>query len=86
LKINPNGRIPAIVDRSTTPPTRVFESGAILLYLVDKYDKEGKVSYSRENDPSNYYEQLCWLFFQAAGIGPMQGQASRIVFLKIILI
>jgi glutathione S-transferase len=78
LKINPNGRIPAIVDRSTNPPTPVFESGAIMLYLTDKYDPEGKASYSREKDPQKYYEMLQWLFFQNAGVGPMQGQANRI--------
>jgi hypothetical protein len=77
LKINPNGRIPALEDRSTTPATPLFESGAILLYLADNYDKEEKVSYSREKHPKEYYEQLCWLFFQNAGVGPMQGQANR---------
>jgi len=77
LKINPNGRIPAIEDRSTDPPTPVFESGAIMLYLTDKYDTDGKASYSRESHPKEYYETLCWLFFQTAGVGPMQGQANR---------
>ena len=77
MKINPNGRIPAIVDRSTTPATPVFESGAIMLYLADKYDKEEKASYSREKHPKEYYEQIQWLFFQMAGLGPMQGQANR---------
>jgi len=77
LKINPNGRIPAIEDRSTNPPTPIFESGAVMLYLVDKYDKESKVSYSKEKDPKHYWEQICWLFFQNAGVGPMQGQANR---------
>jgi glutathione S-transferase len=80
LKINPNGRIPAIVDRSTSPETPVFESGAIMQYLVDRFDKEGKASYSRDTDPKRYYEQLQWLFFQNAGVGPMQGQANRISF------
>lgn len=41
LKINPNGRIPAITDGSQ----RVFESGAILQYLTHKYDPDGKISY-----------------------------------------
>jgi glutathione S-transferase len=81
LKINPNGRIPALVDNSTNPPTRVFESGAVMLYLADNYDKEGKVSYSREKNPKEYYEELCWLFFQNAGVGPMQGPANRIAYL-----
>jgi glutathione S-transferase len=49
-----------------------------MLYLTDKYDKEGKASYSRERDPQKYYEVLQWLFFQNAGVGPMQGQANRV--------
>ena len=77
MKINPNGRIPAIEDRSTNPPTRVFESGAIMLYLTDKYDTDETASYSRDTHPKEYYEMLCWLFFQTAGVGPMQGQANR---------
>jgi glutathione S-transferase len=77
LKINPNGRIPAIEDRSTNPPTPIFESGAVMLYLADKYDTEGKASYSRDKNPKEYYETLCWLFFMNAGVGPMQGQAGR---------
>ena len=75
LKINPNGRIPAIEDNSTTPPTRVFESGAILLYLAHKYDKENKFSFP-EFSPQ-YWETVEWLFFQNSGVGPMQGQAAH---------
>ncbi|OAA64491.1 Glutathione S-transferase protein [Niveomyces insectorum RCEF 264] len=76
LEINPNGRIPALTDTFTDgAPIRIFESGSILQYLVDRYDPEHKVSYppgSRE-----YYEVNNWLFFQMAGVGPMQGQANH---------
>ncbi|KAJ9234005.1 hypothetical protein DTO207G8_4100 [Paecilomyces variotii] len=71
LKINPNGRIPAIKDGEQ----RVFESGAIMLYLVDKYDKEKKISYAPGTP--EYVEMLSWLMFQMGGVGPMQGQANH---------
>lgn len=75
LKINPNGRIPALVDTSTG--ITVFESGAVMLYLADTYDKTRKVSYDRTTDPKRYYEMVQWLFFQNAGVGLMQGQANH---------
>jgi glutathione S-transferase len=68
LEINPNGRIPALKDGNQ----RVFESGAILLYLTDKYDTDHKISYA--NGTNDYYEMLSWLMFQMGGIGPMQGK------------
>lgn len=68
LKINPNGRIPAILDGNQ----RVFESGAIMLYLTDKYDTERKISYAPGT--SEYVEELSWLMFQMGGVGPMQGK------------
>ncbi|KAJ5287646.1 hypothetical protein N7478_003332 [Penicillium angulare] len=71
LKINPNGRIPAITDGSQ----RVFESGSILLYLADKYDTDRKISYAPGTP--EYIEQLSWIMFQTGGIGPMQGQANH---------
>ncbi|KAI9045301.1 glutathione S-transferase family protein [Aspergillus affinis] len=71
LKINPNGRIPAITDGEN----RVFESGAILLYLADKYDTERKFSYAPGTP--EYAEQLSWLMWQMGGLGPMQGQANH---------
>ena len=74
LKINPNGRIPAIVDRSNNN-FPVFESGAIMLYLVEKYDKDHKLSYPQGSD--QYWQTVSWLFFQNAGVGPMQGQANH---------
>ena len=74
LKINPNGRIPAIVDQNNND-FPVFESGALMLYLVDKYDKDHKLSYPHGSD--KYWEVVSWLFFQNAGVGPMQGQANH---------
>lgn len=76
LKINPNGRIPAITDGSQ----RVFESGAILLYLADKYDTERKISYA--HGTPEYVEQLSWLMFQMGGLGPMQGMPNKIWILR----
>ena len=70
LSINPNGRIPAIVDDGFA----VFESGAIMLYLAEK---TGKLMPRAVEGRS---EVIQWLMFQMAGIGPMQGQA--VVFVR----
>ena len=63
LEINPNGRIPALTDKFTDGETiRVFESGAILQYIVDRYDKDHKISYpagSRE-----HWEVTSWVSSQ----------------------
>ena len=69
LKINPNGRIPAIVDRSEND-LAIFESGAIMIYLAEK---EGKLL---PTDPTKKAKVLQWLMFQMGGIGPMMGQAN----------
>lgn len=73
LRTNPNGRIPAIVDHSRNGFT-VFESGAIFLYLAQHYDKDFKFSFQDSDEQS---EMIQWLFFQNAGVGPMQGQANH---------
>ena len=50
LEINPNGRVPALVDTFTDgEPIRLFESGSIMQYLVERYDTEGKISYPKNS-------------------------------------
>jgi GSH-dependent disulfide-bond oxidoreductase len=69
LEINPNGRIPAIVDHDNAD-FAVFESGAIMWYLAER---TGKLLSS---DPDQKSRTLQWLMFQMAGVGPMMGQAN----------
>lgn len=60
LEINPNGRIPAITDTYTDgKPIRIFESGAILQYLIDRYDKDHKISYPK--DSREHWEVTSWV-------------------------
>ena len=66
VEVNPNSKIPAMMDRSVTPAQRVFESGAILLYLADKF---GALI---PTDPAGRTECLSWLFWQM-GSAPYLG-------------
>jgi len=72
LKISPNNRIPAIIDRDANYP--LFESGAILMYLAEK---TGQLM---PKDLSSRYRVIEWLMWQMGGVGPMLGQAHH--FLK----
>ncbi|WP_393969948.1 glutathione-dependent disulfide-bond oxidoreductase [Kluyvera intermedia] len=66
VEVNPNSKIPALSDHSTTPPTRVFESGSILLYLAEKY------GHFLPKDPAGRTETLNWLFW-LQGSAPFLG-------------
>lgn len=79
LKINPNGRIPAIVDPNQSPEFNVFETAAILLWLEKEYDPDHLFSFATsETDGEKYRnESLQWIFFVHGGIGPMQGQFNH---------
>jgi GST-like protein len=71
LKISPNNRIPAIIDRDNG--RSLFESGAILLYLAEKTGK----FWPRE--PARHWQTVEWLMWQMGGIGPMIGQVHHFV-------
>ncbi|WP_420348650.1 glutathione S-transferase N-terminal domain-containing protein [Pelagibius sp.] len=73
LKVSPNNKMPAIVDPEGPDgkPISVFESGAILIYLANKYGK------FFPEEPRARYATLQWLMWQMGGLGPMLGQAHH---------
>ncbi len=73
IKINPNSKIPAIVDHEGPggKPITIFESGAILMYLAEKSGQ------FMPKDAAKKYEVLQWLMFQLTGVGPMFGQFTH---------
>lgn len=74
IKINPNGRIPAIVDHDEED-LPVFESGALMIYLAER-DPAGTFL---PKDKRKRAEVISWLMFQMGGVGPMQGQAHHFI-------
>ncbi|KAH6679982.1 glutathione S-transferase II [Plectosphaerella plurivora] len=75
--INPNGRIPAIVDHDNGD-LAVFEGNAILSYLTRRYDTENRISFAITDD--DYTRAESWVGWQHGGIGPMQGQAGHFLY------
>lgn len=75
LAINPDGKIPAMVDMDGPGGARVtlFDSAAILLYLAEKSGR------FLSDDPIERWRTISWLMFQAAGVGPMLGQAGYFI-------
>lgn len=73
VSINPNSKIPALMDYSSTPPVRVFESGAILLYLADKFGHFLPKSHAARTEALNW---LFWLQGAAPYLGAVLGILS----------
>ncbi|NQX89719.1 MAG: glutathione-dependent disulfide-bond oxidoreductase [Halioglobus sp.] len=67
VSINPNSKIPALCDHSTSPPTRVFESGAILFYLAEKFGE------LLPKDAASRAECMSWLFWQMSSAAYLGG-------------
>lgn len=74
VSASPNGRMPILEDPNTG--NRIWESGAIIEYLLETYDNEHRLSYT--TSPARF-EQSSWKYFQTSGQGPYFGQASWFV-------
>ncbi|KAH3663414.1 hypothetical protein WICMUC_005940 [Wickerhamomyces mucosus] len=74
VSINPNARVPALIDHNSNHLS-LWESGSIILYLVEKYSKEVGYCPIFSNDPNEKSQIISWIFFQTSGHAPMIGQA-----------
>jgi len=74
LRLNPNGRIPTLVDNSQSPPFPVIETSAQILYLIKFFDKDDTFGFKDELERN---EALQWMFFWHGGGAPYQGQVNH---------
>ncbi|KAK6538451.1 hypothetical protein TWF694_010036 [Orbilia ellipsospora] len=74
LRLNPNGRIPVIIDNTQSPPHPVMETSAELLYLIEREDKDNIFGFT---DPLERSQMLQWLFFWHGSGAPYQGQVNH---------
>lgn len=72
VAVNPNGRLPSIQD--SNKGITIWESGAIIEYLIAEYDKDRKLSFPAGSTEDYHCKQ--WLYFQVSGQGPYYGQAN----------
>jgi glutathione S-transferase len=83
LKINPNGRIPALTDpnKGSGEGFHVFETAAMLVYLQEHYDPDNLFSFAANEQDADLQrsEILQWIFFVHGGVGPMQGWVEVLV-------
>ncbi|ODV64103.1 glutathione S-transferase family protein [Ascoidea rubescens DSM 1968] len=77
LKINPNGKIPALASKDSSNPFYLSESNAILQFLVSKYDTENKFSYPVNSN--NYFKTLELSLFQVSALAPVQGKIFGVI-------
>jgi len=73
LALNPNGRIPVIIDNTVSPPFAVHETSAELMYLQSKFDKDNEFGFEDEIEK---YEVITWLFFWHGSGAPYQGNTN----------